>query len=133
MATLPTATAAPKQVQVVQAKPKLRVFKGDFGEYANFITQRGEVVMFYKGYTSTEDPVMADYIAALKGVEEVEVTPELKVPVPPERKRSRNWASASASQSGGEPTRISHAELLQRAVASSRTVPQAAESSSSAS
>lgn len=133
MATLPnplqTKTAPQPQAE---ATPKLWVFKGEFGTYANFITPKGEAVAFYKGYTSTQDAEVAKFISTIKGVEEVKVTPDLKLPTPPERKRSRNWAASSNPKEFQAQTRISHMELLQRAVANSSHTPQAADSTSTA-
>lgn len=106
---------------------KLRVFQGDFPEYANFLTPAGELVVFYKGYTSTEDDAVANFVRTLPKVKEVIVTKDLKVPAPPERKRNQSWQSVNFKEN---PTTVSHIDLLQRAVANSKATPQAAESSS---
>lgn len=106
--------------------PKSRIFTGDFPTFANFITPTGVTVGFYQGYLETTDPLICEYVLTLPTVSEVTDTKDLKVPKVPERSRGRNWASASSP----DPMNITPVELLQRAVASSASLPQAAESTS---
>lgn len=107
----------------------IRTFRYAGGpEYVNFMSPRGDVISFYRGYASVTDPQAADYLLENDNVTEVTGEKDLVIPVPPERSRSRNWASASGSDT--PDTSVSHLELLQRAVASSAHTPQAAESTS---
>lgn len=105
---------------------KLRVFQGDFPTFESFLTPKGDPVVFYQNITSTTDPEVAEFILTIKGVEEIEVDKDFELPVPPKRSRERNWQAANLA--GESATSISHAELLQRAVTSSASTPQAAES-----
>lgn len=105
---------------------KKRLFKGDFGTFESFLTPQGKQVSFYRGCLLTEDKEIAEFAASLPSVEEVPYKEGMEVPTPPQRQRNTNWASAA----GSDPTQVSVAELLQRAVASSASTPQAAESTS---
>ena len=130
-----TPTQDNKQTPVqdeVKAQPeaeasKQRVFYGEFPEFISYVDPKGTVVGFYKGYTVTDDPAVAEYILKdIKGVKEVTGQKDLKIPRAPERKRSRNWAS----QDGASATTISPLELLQRSVGNTTHTPQAGESNS---
>lgn len=107
----------------------MRVFKLDPApQFANYMTPKGSVVTFYKGYTTTDDKEVAEFILSIKGTEEIKDTKDLKIPVPPSREGGASPASHSAEESGQD--KISHIDLLKRAVASSSATPQAAASNS---
>lgn len=103
----------------------LRAFKHPSElEYSSYLTPQGEPIVFYRGYTTSADPEVCEFILSIKGVKEIKDTKDLEIPKPPARTRSRNWAAQE------EPTKVSHLDLLRRAVASSAATPQAAQSNS---
>ena len=108
--------------------PNRVFFMANSPEYTNFLSPTGVPVSFYQGYFQTTVPALAEFASSLEGVEELEGDdiPET-VPTIPTRSRSRTWAAAAHF---GDPTKVSPVELLQRAVASSESTPQAAESNS---
>lgn len=117
-----------KAAQAKTAEPEIKgsVFFGEFGLYENFMTPTGKVLSFYKGFAVVEDPELIEYAKTIKGLKDV--TKEVKVsdlPVQPVRSRTRNFAA-----NGIDPTVFNPLDLLQRAVASSQTVTQAADSNS---
>ena len=107
----------------------MRVFKLEPApQFANYLTPKGGVVTFYKGYTTSDDKEVIEFILAIKGVEEIKDTKDLKIPVPPSREGGHVHSSHTAEE--GEQDKISHMDLLKRAVASSAATPQAAASNS---
>jgi hypothetical protein len=123
-AKAPTAT----QEKETAKEPEVqgRVFFGEFSVFENFMTPTGKVLTFYKGFAVIDDPELIEFAKTLRGVKEITGTVKVsELPSPPIRKRSRNWA-ASAS----DPTVFNPLDLLQRAVASSARLPQAAASNS---
>ena len=108
--------------------PNRVFFMASSPEYTNFLSPTGVPVSFYRGYFQTAVPALAEFASSLEGVEELEGDdiPET-VPTIPTRSRSRTWAAAAHF---GDPTKVSPVELLQRAVASSESTPQAVESNS---
>lgn len=115
-------TPAPQQDQAATET----VLKGPFAGYSSFLTSSGKPYTFYEGYLVTEDQEIITAALALPGVAR---TDETKFPRMPERNRGRKSVSFSENR---DPTTITPQEIMQLAVASTRTVPQAAESNSGA-
>lgn len=121
----------PKQAETQIAekiKSLVRIFYGEFPDHHNYLTPKGKVVGFYRGYCVTADEEVIEYIKTLREVKDV--TDELtidQIPTPPKRDRNRNWASAQ----GAQPGLMSPADLLSIAVANSSTTIQAPQSNSS--
>lgn len=116
------AMLAAKQVAAdKKAAKEVRVFYGDFQMFQNYLTEKGNLVRFYKGYCKSSDPEVIEYCSKLKDVTEVtdSVNAE-EIEEAPDRSRRGGW------QSSDEPAVITAEELLSRAVASSATVTNAA-------
>ena len=107
---------------------EVRVFFGEFTTYQNFLTAKGKVVQFFRGYLKSSDPEIVAYCETeIPGIQDVTGQIKLEeVPVAPVRSRQEGgWMSSNRAS---EPTSISPAELLQRAVANSSHVTNAASS-----
>lgn len=98
-------------------------YKDNMQEFISYITEAGTIVPFYKGYTRTNSE---EVIAFLAGIGAKEVKDPKDIPEPPTRSRNRSWAAAAK----GPETVITPTEILQKAIASSKATPQAAESNS---
>lgn len=92
-------------------------------EFVSYLTPTGTIVPFYKGYTRTSSAEVINFLEEL-GAEEVKNPKD--IPEPPSRSRGRSWASAAK----GPETVVTPTEILQKAIASSKATPQAAESNS---
>lgn len=115
----------PKEKEQVQTQSGETVLKGNFAGYVSFLTPLGKQYYFYEGYLATTDQEIVEAALKIPGVAR---TNETNFPRPPDRSRGiKKNASWSAFQN---PSVISPQELMQRAVAGSNTVTQAAESTS---
>lgn len=105
------------------------VYKLGSLEFQNFISPQGTIVTFYQGYIEPESEEVEAFVKKLKGVEKIQVPADFVVPTAPGRSQSVNLVKRGLGNSATVGV-MSHAEMLQRAIASSTETPQAQESNS---